>query len=155
MSITAMKQALEALEEAHSKGHGTYEVIDALRAAIAEAEKCEPVGYARYEKDKLVLMVRNTVSMDMFPIYTHPAPIEKCDHVPVTTFGGDYCIKCDAPIESNDHPAPAGWQLVPVEPTEAMKVAGSDALGVYHCGSPPDIYKAMLQVAPKPGENHE
>jgi hypothetical protein len=82
---------------------------------------------------------------------------EKCEHVPVTTFGGDYCIKCDAPVESNDYPTPvpAGWQLVPVEPTEAMKVAGSDALGVYHCGSPSDIYKAMLAAAPKPGESHD
>ena len=135
MSITAMKAALEALQWNHYYGHQTdmtdeprkrdARAIIALRAAISEQEKCEPVGYARYEKDKLVLMVRNTVSMDMFPIYAHPAPV------------------------------PAGWQLVPVEPTEEMKVAGSDALGVYHCGSPSDIYKAMKQAAPKPGESHD
>ncbi len=44
MSITAMKQALEALEDpiAFAKGHAAKA---ALRTAIAEAEKQEPLGY--------------------------------------------------------------------------------------------------------------
>jgi hypothetical protein len=153
-----MKQALDALTEhgAPYLRHGVDwdNAITALRAAIEAQERCEPVGYARYEKDKLVLMVRNTVSMDMFPIYTHPAPAEKCEHVPVTTFGGNYCIKCDAPIESNDHPVPAGWQLVPVEPTDAMIRASHDlaSIATYSNGQHthiPIAYKAMLQAAPK------
>ena len=122
MSITAMKQALEALEAALSDDKPyivrSKEAITALRAAISEQEKC--------------------------------------DHVPVTTFGGDYCIKCDAPIESNDYPVPAaaGWQLLPKEPTEAMLEAAfvylEDADFVVA-----GVWQAMLQAAPKPGENHD
>ena len=49
MSIEVMKQALEALEEAHPKPYNEsvishVEAITALRAAIAEAEKQEPVA---------------------------------------------------------------------------------------------------------------
>lgn len=32
------------------------------------------------------------------PLYTHPQP--ECDHIPVTTFGGDFCIKCNEPMDS-------------------------------------------------------
>ena len=49
MSIEAMKQALEALEEAHPKPYNDsvishVEAITALRTAIAETEKQEPVA---------------------------------------------------------------------------------------------------------------
>jgi hypothetical protein len=122
MSITAMKQALDALEWGNEPM--AKEAITALRAAISEQEKCEPVGYvysdAGHQQSKNAAISRDIPNGT--PLYTHPAPI------------------------------PDGMVLVPVEPTEEMKVAGSDALGVYHCGSPSDIYKAMLQAAPKPGE---
>jgi hypothetical protein len=52
MSIEAMKQALESLEEIYRTGDTQAfdlcyapNVIPALRQAIAEAEKQEPVGY--------------------------------------------------------------------------------------------------------------
>ncbi len=50
-----------------------------------------------------------------------------------------------------EHPpaggVPAGWKLVPVEPTELMSVAGwIDKEEVY----PDDIYRAMLAAAPPP-----
>jgi hypothetical protein len=47
MSIEAMKQALEALERADKiNGYANNKkAINALRQAIAEAEKQEPVGY--------------------------------------------------------------------------------------------------------------
>jgi len=52
MSISAMKQALEALEEIHRTGDTQAfdlcyapNVIPALRQAIAEAEKQEPVAW--------------------------------------------------------------------------------------------------------------
>ncbi|MCP3735643.1 hypothetical protein M9979_12240 [Sphingomonas sp. RP10(2022)] len=47
----------------------------------------------------------------------------------------------------NDFAAPAGWKLVPVEPTEAMLGAA------YLCGdggSPRTVYGAMLAAAPSP-----
>jgi hypothetical protein len=52
MSITAMKQALDALEECRRDPRLKYEhsfydkTITALRTAIAEAESVEPVAYA-------------------------------------------------------------------------------------------------------------
>jgi len=50
MSIEAMRQALEALEhEAKMGGDNAYQrERDALRIAIAEAEKQEPFGYFQY-----------------------------------------------------------------------------------------------------------
>ena len=50
MGIEAMKQALEALETEHSAIYGTSQTaraITSLRQAIAEAEKQEPVAYAK------------------------------------------------------------------------------------------------------------
>ena len=141
MSITAMKQALEALDYGFvddPSQHKEREAITALRAAISEHEKCEPVAWLDITENRPVELLLGEqvqaakeggaghwLKQRLRPLYTHPAPV------------------------------PAGWQLVPVEPTEAMKVAGSDALGVYHCGSPSDIYKVMLQAAPKPGESHD
>ena len=45
MSITAMKQALEALEAHADIGIKSDKAITALRTAIAEAEKQEPVAW--------------------------------------------------------------------------------------------------------------
>lgn len=45
--------------------------------------------------------------------------------------------------------APQGWQLVPVEPTEEMKLAMASA-GVKHLEWVNDVYTAMLSAAPKP-----
>jgi hypothetical protein len=42
---------------------------------------------------------------------------------------------------------PAGWKLVPVEPTYAMLLAARPAAPYV-----PDIYDAMLAAAPEPGE---
>ena len=59
--------------------------------------------------------------------------------------------------QPQDHPeqnldmVPAGWKLVPVEPTEAMLHAGNSAIenwGVDANGS--STYRAMLAAAPQP-----
>ena len=148
MSIAAMKQAVEYLRLARdygiALGVGNSTIDDAIRDllnAVSEQEKCEPEAWAIYisgepsdvfiyeQFAKLECARRDKLYPDatrkFIPLFTHPAPVH------------------------------AGMVLVPVEPTEEMKVAGSDALGVYHCGSPSDIYKAMLQAAPKPGESHD
>jgi hypothetical protein len=56
-------------------------------------------------------------------------------------------------------PVPAGWQLVPVEPTERQWEEGKIMLSaMLECGTALDIgiiYKAMLAAAPKPGESHD
>ena len=60
MSIDAMKQALEALEELHRTGDTQVfdlcfapKVIPALRLAIEQAEKQEPVAWVGLEKDDM------------------------------------------------------------------------------------------------------
>ena len=54
------------------------------------------------------------------------------------------------------HAAPAGWQLVPVEPTFEQIMAAARAAKQYmdECGgnSPTAVYQAMLAAAPKGGE---
>lgn len=50
-------------------------------------------------------------------------------------------------------PAPAGWQLVPVEPTIGMCIAGDGArVNLDDATRTPAIYRAMLAAAPKGGE---
>ena len=53
--------------------------------------------------------------------------------------------------EGGDVPkaAPEGWQLVPVEPTEDMRLAMATH-GVKHLEWAGDVYAAMLAAAPKP-----
>ena len=45
--------------------------------------------------------------------------------------------------------APEGWQLVPVEPTEDMRLAMATH-GVKHLEWAGDVYAAALAAAPKP-----
>lgn len=128
MIIAAMKQALEALEQAETNCNFVcYEAKNALRAAISEQEKAEPVAWRFTEYPHIVQ--RNSVndalakvysgSLYWENLYTHPAPV------------------------------PAGWQLVPVEPTHTQIRSGQ--LGVTTTCAVA-IYKAMLAAAPKPGE---
>lgn len=141
--VAAMKQALEALgkieehgnvpgwcefdtnedavnyHEAFNKG---MKASTALRAAIAEQEKCEPVATVKIvehlpdELEMLAVFHPPFAVSDGTKLFTHPAPV------------------------------PAGMVLVPVEPTETMQ---DEWLANY---SFKDAYKAMLAASPKPGE---
>jgi hypothetical protein len=78
MSISAMKQALEALEEIYRTGDTQAfdlcyapNVIPALRQAIAEAEKQEPYGYFRYDI-QLDAWVQNKEGVQGVAFYTAP-----------------------------------------------------------------------------------
>ena len=136
MSIAAMKQALEALGYGYDAARCTaaFETIRAaeiaLRAAIAEQEKCEPVAWTTMPEAEDWNFVSGTKNPngkmvgEWHPLYTHPAPV------------------------------PAGWQLVPVEPTEAMIRASHGLASVvsYSNGQHayiPIAYKAMIAAAPK------
>ena len=88
-------------------------------AAISEQEKCEPV---------LDYTVLHQYADDYSLNYS------------------DLCVMVRAAI-THPAPVPAGWQLVPVEPTKAMLSAGWGNDHLYA-----DLYKTMLQAAPKPGE---
>jgi hypothetical protein len=140
MSIAAMKQALDALEQSFIIPNSKLsplvrdKTITALRAAIAEQEKAEPVAWKYQVGSKVHL---ETHRLDHYywyngsyvkgtPIYAYPAPA----------------------------PVPAGWQLVPVEPTEAMIRASHGLASVvsYSNGQHayiPIAYKAMIAAAPK------
>ena len=139
MTLAAMKRIFDAMRAAYT--YGTFpedsgikkllhDAVNEQRAAIAEQEKCEPV--AVYEADTNHKQFLSDFEMARGwrwmrknfmrgdKLYTHPAPV------------------------------PAGWQLVPVEPTKAMLSAGWGNDHLYA-----DLYKAMLAAAPKPGENHD
>ena len=102
MSIEAMKQALEALEEAHPKPYNEsvithVEAITSLRQAIAKAEKQEPVAWmydwtsdeGEFIQDwttSLAETLRDTgktVITNVRPLYSAPQVI----HKPLQHFG--------------------------------------------------------------------
>lgn len=86
MSIEAMKQALEALEDpiAFAKGHAA---ITALRAAIAEAEKQEPVAWANINKHGDITHTNNKrMPWSKTPLYTTP-PAQPAKQEPVAWLG--------------------------------------------------------------------
>ena len=78
MSLSAMKQALEALEEIYRTGDTQAfdlcyapNVSPALRQAIAEAEKQEPVGYVS-ESGKGAYLLLGVGLEDDTPLYAAP-----------------------------------------------------------------------------------
>ena len=84
MSISAMKQALEALEledlacryEKDPTPEHIADAITALRTAIAEAEKQEPVAWQGLH-DQTDLYYRKPPQTDVRPLYTAPVMSEK------------------------------------------------------------------------------
>ena len=95
MTIAAMKAALEALEYIDTFRAGTARL--ALRAAISEQEKCEPVAYyykyinvfgkevwtSTYQWD-------GKTPIETRPLFTHPAPVP-AGEVVITTESGE-CV---------------------------------------------------------------
>jgi hypothetical protein len=88
MTIETMKQALEALEEAHPKPYNEsvishVEAITALRTAIAEAEKQEPVAWMHTMIDDVVVGHRpadlNVHPDRWMPLYKDPTPCQTCE----------------------------------------------------------------------------
>ena len=100
------------------------DAITALRAAIEAAEKQEPVAWLNKKISYMSVLTKPDDGGGWFPVFTTPQPA-----------------------------IPEGWQLVPVEPTEAMLDAGEmiDGDGVTYV----DLFKAMLAAAPKPENSHE
>jgi hypothetical protein len=89
MSIEAMKQALEALEKHKPKISESslawithYQAITALRTAIAEAEKQEPVAWLYWDSwGTMKLSQIMPPPVGAFPVYTtppaaQPAPVQ-------------------------------------------------------------------------------
>jgi hypothetical protein len=77
MSIEAMKQALEALENPWSAGpEGVADAITAIRTAIEQAEKQEPVAWQGVY-DKTDLYYRKPPQADVRPLYTTPPKAQR------------------------------------------------------------------------------
>ena len=78
MSIEVMKQALEALDLSFPRfGIGTAKHISAtaaLRQAIAEAEKQEPVAWAQFSEIGNLIDLLEEPCKGYAPLYTHPQP---------------------------------------------------------------------------------
>ena len=69
MSIEAMKQALEAMNEMEMLRDWNWEEAkDALRQAIEQAEKREPIGYADFHISSIFDLPIGS------PLYTTPQP---------------------------------------------------------------------------------
>jgi hypothetical protein len=77
MSIEAMKFALEALEDIFGKNKVDVGAINALREAIAEAEKQEPVAWMDAEGDVYRKEPPEGWCPPHKPLYTYP-PHCKC-----------------------------------------------------------------------------
>jgi hypothetical protein len=74
MSITAMRQALEALEAHADIGIKSDKAITTLRTAIAEAEKQEPVAWM--DASETALSWENYLD-GMKPLYTTPPAAQR------------------------------------------------------------------------------
>ncbi len=144
MTIATMKQALDAQEyllkdlrnrdSIHLMGQGALDRLkesnDALRAAIEQAEKTEPVA------TKL------------------PTQAFSCFHVSAEDFGKLKALPDGTALYAHPAPVPAGWQPSNEELT-AIYVKANGIEGK----SPPitterifTAMRAMLAAAPKPGE---
>ena len=83
MSIEAMKQALEALEYIHTEttedeDELIHAAITALRTAIAEAEKQEPVAWLYWDSwGTMKLSQIMPPPVGAFPVYTAPPAAQR------------------------------------------------------------------------------
>jgi hypothetical protein len=127
MSIEAMKQALEALDLSNPRfGIGTAKHISAtaaLRQAIAEAEKQEPVAYIDHA-DGAVIWKQEKPAWGSV-LYTHPQP--KVKH-------SDECIKnkwqiCSCGVEPKRKPLTDEMTKQMKERCDSMEMRGAFADG--------------------------
>lgn len=88
------------------------------------------------------------------------ATTEECAQVVENYMGGIFVAAAIRALSSGSPaPLPAGWKLVPIEPTQELKNAAIDIADGYEnlCGSNVcDIYRAMITSAPaQPTDNTE
>lgn len=136
--IAAMKQALESLRNSGAGEHYRYVeiAIATLRAAITKAQKIKPVACVDTRTE-----FSNYTTIQTDDLYIS-------NYEPL----GENGLVLGAQLYLAPQPAiPAGWQLVPVEPTPEM-ISAADRHEHRHSDI---IYRSMLDAAPKPENSHE
>jgi hypothetical protein len=147
MSIEAMKQALEALTDhgAPYLRHGVDwdDAITALRAAIAEQEKCEPVAWRPINDAQWVNLVNHAHAWEGFSKDEAVHEVVKMTEV-----------KCR---ENNTHPehVPVGWLRAVDEAMVCFHLGVADASDSYEVAKKKlnDLICWNVQVATDPAVN--
>lgn len=131
--LTITMQRIEGLTPAQKLAQAEAE-RDSLQAKLAELENQKAVGTVSIAMDWNTH--RNIATVNMRP-----------DLVVAEMKDGDELFTRPATADSLTVIVPAGWKLVPVEPTEEMIAAGDQFMdGLSHLG---DAYDAMLAAAPE------
>lgn len=149
--------ALKCVEDLLPRGR-TYspEVwVDFAHRLVAELAKQEPVAWLNKKLPHMAVLAKPDDGGGWFPVYA--APVSPAGEVAVTTDEDGRCVAVTRQNEEGQilsviweaEPTPAGWVMVPEEPTEEMKDACYKALLNDPGPSHKVIYKAMLSAAPK------
>jgi hypothetical protein len=159
MSITAMKQAVQALidiematdlkrlyryDDEKRMAEVVEDAITALRTAIQEAESVKPVAW---DIEESVLAIHRIVKSAASFSTKEDALRSELKSV---------FLAGRAQPAPKQEPVPAGYQLVPVEPTDKMVQASLHLdlsyMPLQEGYDRAAIYKAMLEVAPTPAQ---
>ena len=137
MAIDAMKQALEALENVtkdyvESRQYKHNKAITALRTAIAEAEKQEPVAwYYAIDQSKAISFAPDCdPNIPWQPLYKHPAPVSDPVAWMVYTLDGQSVCVTDNPADFGEsHRALPLYTTPPAAAQPAERKAGCTLCG--------------------------